>query len=162
MKTNSKYSNLVKLALFIIVVELIGSLSAFFAGDIKKIYNNLRLPPLSPPDFVFGIVWPLLYLLIGISGFMLLRSSLGKKSDKLSAFILYSIQLIVNFIWSIVFFNLNRYWLGLLLIIILDLLVLACIIQFFKISKIASILFYPYFAWILFATYLTLGVAVLN
>ncbi|KRM95259.1 sensory protein [Liquorilactobacillus aquaticus DSM 21051] len=162
MKINSKYSSFFKVMLFIVIVEMIGSLSALFAGDIKKVYNNLQLPALAPPDFIFGIVWPFLYLLIGISGFMLMRSSLGKKSDKFSAFILYGIQLFVNFIWSIVFFNLNYYWWGLLLILILDLLVLTCIIQFFKISKSSSLLLYPYLAWILFATYLTFGVALLN
>ncbi|KRL03147.1 sensory protein [Liquorilactobacillus capillatus DSM 19910] len=146
--------------MFIISVELIGSFSAFFAGNIKYVYNNLHLPPFSPPDFLFGIVWPFLYLLIGIAGFIIWHHFPDHRRVGLLS--IYGVQLFINFIWSIVFFNLEYYWLGFLLILVLDLLVLICIIQFTRLNKVAGFLLYPYFIWLLFATYLTFGVAWLN
>ncbi|MBU5889804.1 tryptophan-rich sensory protein, partial [Vibrio cholerae O1] len=70
MKHSNKLKPILLAGLFIIVVEAIGSLSGILAGDIKSIYNNLHLPPLAPPDYLFGIVWPILYALIAVAGFI--------------------------------------------------------------------------------------------
>ncbi|WP_057896127.1 TspO/MBR family protein [Liquorilactobacillus oeni] len=153
--------NLFYLLLAIILVEFIGFLSALFAGNIKQAYHNLTLPPLSPPDSLFGIVWPFLYLLIGISGYMIFFKNMPRKTKVISG-TLYFLQLSINFIWSIVFFGRNNYWQGFLWIIVLDLLVLSYILYLRNRNRIAAILFYPYFIWILFATYLSFGVAILN
>lgn len=75
---------------------------------------------------------------------------------------LFGIQLLLNFIWSIIFFSQSAYWWGLVIIIVLDLVVLLCILQFYRSSRLAAILMVPYLVWICFATYLTLGVALLN
>ncbi|KRM61044.1 hypothetical protein FC26_GL002261 [Paucilactobacillus vaccinostercus DSM 20634] len=75
---------------------------------------------------------------------------------------LFGIQLFLNFIWSIVFFNNLQYWIGVIIIVILDIIVLLCVTNFYKSSKLAAYLLIPYFVWILFATYLSIGVAVLN
>lgn len=160
MKTK-KSINWIVLICFILGVEILGSLSSLFAGNIKAIYNALSLPPLSPPDYIFGIVWPLLYLLIALSGYFIFQS-IAFKRDKVASFILFTTQLVLNFVWSIVFFGGDFYWFGLLIVVILDLVVLGCIWHFYRASRIASLLLLPYFVWILFATYLTLGVALLN
>ncbi|MFT8725411.1 TspO/MBR family protein [Liquorilactobacillus nagelii] len=158
---NSIKFNWIHLFIFIIVIELIGSLSAVFAGDIKTIYSHLSLPVLSPPTYLFGIVWPILYALIGIAGYLIYYTP-SIQHDKVINYVLFGSQLVINFIWSIIFFKYEAYWLSFAVIIVLDLIVLLCIINFFKSSQLASILFVPYFVWIIFASYLTIGVAILN
>ncbi|MCT3222755.1 tryptophan-rich sensory protein [Lactiplantibacillus plantarum] len=153
--------NWLHLLIFIVVVEAIGSLSAWLAGDIKDVYNGLNLPVLSPPDGLFGIVWPILYALIAIAGYLVFQQATTHR-DRLMDATLFGIQLLLNFIWSIIFFSQSAYWWGLVIIIVLDLVVLLCILQFYRSSRLAAILMVPYLVWICFATYLTLGVALLN
>jgi benzodiazapine receptor len=156
MQVKSKW---IQLIIAVVGVELIGMLSGLFAGDIKAIYSGLSLPPLSPPGSLFGIVWPILYLMIGIVGFLIFDARGSFRKNNLT---LFFVQLFLNFIWSIVFFNASNRWIGLVIIIVLDILVFFCIKEFRKSSKLASYLMIPYFVWILFATYLTLGTAILN
>ncbi|CCG90305.1 TspO/MBR family protein [Pediococcus pentosaceus] len=156
MQTKSKW---IQLIIAVVGVELIGSLSGLLAGDIKAIYNSFTLPPFSPPDRLFGIVWPILYLMIGIVGYLIFTVRSNYRKTNLTLFIA---QLFLNFIWSIVFFNASSRWTGLLIILVLDALVFFCIKEFYKSSKLAAYLMIPYFLWILFATYLTLGTAILN
>ncbi|WP_412989718.1 TspO/MBR family protein [Pediococcus siamensis] len=147
--------------LFVLGVQILGSLSALFAGNIKEIYNSLSLPPLAPPDSLFGIVWPVLYLLIAVSGYLIYQS-IAFRGEKTTSFVLFGAQLLLNFIWSIIFFGGNYYWLGVVVVVALDLIVLGCVVQYFKINKMASLLLVPYLVWILFATYLSVGVAMLD
>lgn len=156
MQTKSKW---IQLIIAVVGVELIGSLSGLLAGDIKAIYNSFTLPPFWPPDRLFGIVWPILYLMIGIVGYLIFTVRSNYRKTNLTLFIA---QLFLNFIWSIVFFNASSRWTGLLIILVLDALVFFCIKEFYKSSKLAAYLMIPYFLWILFATYLTLGTAILN
>ncbi|PMD68222.1 TspO/MBR family protein [Companilactobacillus nuruki] len=153
-------ANLIKLIVFIIIVEGIGSISSLISGNISGKYMALNLPPLSPPSYLFGIVWPILYLLIATSGYLVTFSDKPFKY-KLNPTLLFYFQLLLNFIWSIVFFN-KLYLIGLIIIIVLDLIVILYIIESYQISKVASYLFIPYILWILFATYLTIGVTILN
>ncbi|RZI48717.1 TspO/MBR family protein [Lactococcus kimchii] len=149
------------LILFIVGIEAVGGLSGLLAGDIKGVYNQLKLPPLAPPDYLFGIVWPILYGLMAVAAYLIFRKVNTHKSEAQPALLYFSFQLILNFIWSIIFFK-GYYWLGVLIILLLDIIVYLCIIKFFKISKLSGILLVPYFAWISFATYLTIAVALLN
>lgn len=149
------------LIIFIVIVELLGSLSSAFAGNIKLKYNVLNLPPLSPPDYVFGIVWSILYFLIAVAGYLIIFSNRAPKRVKTVSSILFWLQLLLNFIWSIVFFNEHYIW-GSIIILILDIVVFLCIVFFRRINRLASNLLIPYLIWILFATYLTIGVAILN
>lgn len=121
--------NWILLIASIIVVELVGSLSGILSGDIKAIYNNLTLPPLAPPDFIFGIVWPILYLMIGIVGYLILRDRTNARQNNL---ILFVSQLVLNFVWSIVFFGASNRWISFLIIIVLDALVIWCVKNFGK------------------------------
>lgn len=100
-------------------------------------------------------------LLIGVAGYLVIKDTTSR-TQKTINLSLFGSQLLLNFIWSIVFFGGNSYWLGLIIIIVLDLVVLACILAFRNVNKLAAYLFVPYFVWILFATYLTLGVAMMN
>lgn len=144
----------------LVIVELIGGLSGLFAGDIKGIYNGLNLPPLAPPDYLFGLVWPILYALIAIAGYLIFAQK-DRGSNLYRGSILYGAQLLLNFIWSIVFFK-GYFWTGTLIILGLDLLVLFCIKNFLKLNRTAGCLLIPYLLWLLFATYLSVAVAFLN
>ncbi|MCD2257135.1 tryptophan-rich sensory protein [Lactobacillus sp. CC-MHH1034] len=156
-----KAINWLPLILCIVVIQSIGFLSSLLSGDIRQTYNNLNQPPFSPPGPVFGIVWPILYLFIGIALYLLISAQVTSGLKRISL-ILFGAQLLINFLWTIIFFSGNNYWLGFALIILLDILVIACIAQFSKVQVFASYLMVPYLIWILFATYLSFGVAWLN
>lgn len=121
-------------------------------------YNSLQKPPLSPPSILFPIVWTILYVLMGISYGILDSKSLIEPKTK----IIYSLQLFVNATWSLIFFTLKWRLFAFIWIIILDVLVIVMIIDFFKKNKTAGLLQIPYLLWIIFASYLNLGVYLLN
>ncbi len=143
------------------IAELVGLLSGIFAGNSGAIYKTLELPPLAPPGWVFPVVWTILYALMGIAAYLISQSTADQKQIQ-NALRVYGIQLFVNFMWSIIFFNLQ--WLGfsVVVILLLDLLVIFMILLFYRINKCAAYLLLPYLAWILFATYLNIGIYYLN
>lgn len=140
----------------IIIVELVGILAGILSSGQRQMYTNYVKPPLSPPGWLFGVVWTILYFLMGISIYIISQQKIKKAKN------LFWFQLLINFIWPLVFFRLNMYWISVAVIILLDILVFATINIFYKINKLASFLMIPYLLWILFATYLNIGIAVLN
>lgn len=116
-------------------------------------YNELIKPALAPPGFIFPIIWTILYILMGISYTL----TNNKKITKV-----YYLQLIINFLWTIIFFKLKWYFLAIIWIIILDILVIWMIYLMIKEKKIAGYIQIPYLIWILFATYLTIFIYILN
>ena len=121
-------------------------------------YNTLQKPPLSPPGFIFGIVWSILYLLMGIAYGMLVYK--GKSDAEVSK--IYWTQLIINLIWPILFFVFKIRLFSSIWIIILLILVISMVIKFYKKDKIIGYSQIPYLLWIMFATYLNIGVYILN
>ena len=121
-------------------------------------YNTLQKPPLSPPGFIFGIVWSILYLLMGIAYGMLVYK--GKSDAEVSK--IYLTQLIVNLIWPILFFVFKLRLFSSIWIIILLILVISMVIKFYKKDKIIGYSQIPYLLWIMLATYLNIGVYILN
>lgn len=132
---------------------LVGSLFTFSA--IPTWYATLNKPSFSPPNWIFGPVWTTLYILMGIS--LYLVWSKGKRGVALFKF-----QLVINALWSILFFGLRSPILGLITIIILWTMILALIKIFWKIDKTASVLLWPYLAWVSFASVLNLAILLLN
>ncbi len=122
-------------------------------------YSNLIRPAFSPPNWIFAPVWVFLYISIFI---YLALFTASKIEHKKSGFVFFSTQLLLNFIWSPVFFNFKSISGGLIIIILLDIFVILTIFEFFKASKIAGLILIPYLVWILFATYLNIGYLVLN
>lgn len=120
-------------------------------------YNSLVKPPLSPPGIIFPIVWTILYLLMGISYYLVIKDNKNYKDKPL-----YYIQLFVNALWSIIFFTLEWRFIAIIWIILLDILVILMIKSFYKENKLSAYLQVPYLLWILFATYLTIGIYILN
>lgn len=121
-------------------------------------YNTLQKPPLSPPGFIFGIVWSILYLLMGIAYGMLVYKE--KSDEEVSK--IYWTQLIINLIWPILFFVFKLRLFSSIWIIILLILVINMVIKFYKKDKIIGYSQIPYLLWIMFATYLNIGVYILN
>lgn len=121
-------------------------------------YNDIVKPPLSPPGIVFPIVWTILYILMGISYFIATKDNNDSKElDQI-----YLLQLLVNFLWPIIFFVLKMYFTAFLWIILLIILVIVMIKELLKENKVSSYLQIPYLIWLLFATYLNLGITLLN
>ena len=123
-------------------------------------YSTLIQPPLKPPAWLFAPVWTILYISMGVALFIYTRKYTIK--SKAWGYVLFFTQLLVNLSWSPAFFGLKNIGLALALVVLLDILVLFNIIEFFKISKSAGRSLIPYFLWLLFATYLNLGIFILN
>ncbi len=123
-------------------------------------YNSLNKPFLAPPSSVFPPVWTVLYIMIAISLILFLKSGMNK--SKILPLVFFILQLIFNFAWSFLFFNMQNIGLALIDIIFMWIFTLLTVISFFKHSKIASILLIPYLIWISFAFYLNLAYFVLN
>lgn len=147
------------LAICILIPLAVGALSNLFTqGNIMQ-YANIAKPALSPSAIVFPIVWTILYLLMGISSYLIITSE--NKSSKI-AIRWYIIQLFINFFWSIIFFNFNNYLLAFIWLILLIIAVIIMIIQFYKIKPLAAYLQIPYLLWCLFAAYLNFSIYLLN
>lgn len=121
-------------------------------------YQMLNKPPLSPPGIVFPIVWTILYILMGISYFLYKKNSYTSKTEV----IVYYLQLFVNALWSIIFFILKLRFFSIIWILLLVILVYTLINLFLQKYKLSALLLIPYLIWCIFATYLTIGVYLLN
>ena len=141
-------------AYYILLPIILGSLVGFLIKDYMD-YQMLLKPPFSPPKIVFPIAWSIIYLLMGLAYFFYKR----KTDDKNY---IYYIQLIVNLFWSIIFFVFKWRFVSILWIVLLDILVILTMKKFKEYSKVSVYLFIPYLLWILFATYLTIGIFILN
>ncbi len=150
------------------ICEIAGGVGAIFvAPNITGWYSTLVKPALNPPSFLFGPVWSLLYLLMGIAVFIVWASS-AKASDgqekriRSRAINIFVLQLILNVIWSIVFFGTQNPLLGIIDIVFLWLTIVWTIVAFWKVSRSAALLLLPYIAWVSFALYLNLSIWRLN
>ena len=151
------------LAISIAIPLLVGFTSAFITNNAMKSFSSLKQPPLSPPGIVFPIVWTILYILMGISFYFIIESDeIYKTNIKRNCIIIYIIQLIVNFFWSIFFFNLNWFVFSFLWLLLLWILILMLILLSKKLNNISYKLLIPYLLWATFALYLNIGVAILN
>ena len=137
----------------------IGLLSGLFTMMGMENFEKANKPFLTPPDYIFPIVWTILFILMGISAYIIFRSDSLQKSN---ALIIYGIQLLVNFFWPIFFFNMSAYLFSFIWIILLWLLIILMIKMFYPISKTAAFLQIPYLLWVTFAAYLNFGIFLLN
>jgi tryptophan-rich sensory protein len=152
------------------VAKLIASIAvSFVAGGLGSLatipnipswYAGLDKPPLLPPNEVFGPVWSILYTLMGIALFLVWNRTSKESAHK--AYYAFGLQIILNTVWSVVFFGLHLPWLGLIIIVGLIASIIWTMVEFKKHSVVALWLLAPYLVWVCFATYLTTGVAFLN
>lgn len=153
MKINYK-----KLILFIIIPIVIGSIIGLITNSGSN-YNNLNQPSFAPPGFIFPIVWTILYGLMGVSLYIISESN---NYNKYTAFVAFIFQIIVNYLWSFLFFTFNLRLLSFLWILLLIYLVIKMLKIFYSISKWSSYLQIPYLLWLIYAAFLNLFVYLLN
>lgn len=153
---------LAKIFLFILVIEAVGIIgSVFTVSSIPTWYASLNKPFFNPPNYLFGPVWTLLYALMGVSAFLVWEKGI-KKENVRKALIFFTIQLVLNLLWSIIFFGLRNPGLAFSEIIILWIFIIKTLVEFYKISKPAGYLFIPYLFWVTFAGILNLSIYLLN
>mgnify|MGYP001559102297 CR=1 FL=1 len=154
--------NLPKLIVSIAVCELVGIMSTpFTLAAIPTWYSTLVKPPFSPPNSIFGPVWTLLYMMMGVSFFLIWQLG-GKKKKVKTAMYYFGVQLALNFLWSITFFGLRSPVLGLVTIVALLALIILTMKHFYPLSRAAFYLLVPYLLWVTFATILNGAIVLLN
>ena len=138
----------------------VGGLATLLAGGMGS-YKSFAQPPLSPPGWLFPVVWSLLYLAMGYASFRVYtrESDIGQRR---LALILYGLQLFFNFLWPIVFFRFEAFLAAFVVLIALWILIVLTMWQFYKSDERAGDLLIPYLLWVTFAGYLNLGVYLLN
>ena len=157
-----KSGDILKLVAAITVSQMAGIIGSFFTiPAIPTWYAGLAKPSFAPPNGVFAPVWTTLFLLMGIAAFLVWRTA-SKKNEVRTGLILFAVQLLLNLCWSIVFFGLREPGWALAEITVLCLAVLATIIAFSKVSRLAAWLMSPYLVWIAFAAYLNYAIWKLN
>lgn len=149
-----------KLVISLLTVFMVAFFSSFLtAHSIDTWYDTINKPAFNPPDWIFGPVWTVLYIMIGVSLFLVWKT---KSEEKTAVYWAFATQLTLNFLWSILFFG-NHYIPGALIDIgLLWLAILANIILAWKISKPASLLLVPYWLWVSFAAFLNYSIWMLN
>ena len=151
--------NIKKIISYIVITLLVGSFFTLFIMDSFNIYNTMDKPFLSPNKIVFPIVWSVLYILMGISLYIVSES---KYLNKDKSYLLYILQILVNSAWPLFFFKFRLFFVSFLIVLLLIYLVIKLILEFYKINKLAAYLQIPYLLWLIFASYLSLGVFLLN
>lgn len=156
------YKKVLKFIISIVICQSAGIFCSLFTFDaISDWYVTLEKPLFAPPNWIFGPVWIILYFLMGVSLYIVWENELKSKSRKVF-FTVFGIQLILNALWSLLFFGLKSPLLGLVDIILLDIMVIFTIIYSKSISKLAAILLVPYLVWIIFASILNFAIFLLN
>jgi benzodiazapine receptor len=158
--------NIFKFVISIIICESVGIIGSFFTfSSVSNWFPTLVKPWFSPPSWLFGPVWTMLYFLMGLSLYIVWNyktETISKQKYKKQFLILFGIQLILNALWSFLFFGLKSPISGLIDILFLDIAVITTIIYANRVSKYAAVLLAPYMAWILFATLLNFEIVLLN
>ena len=150
--------NIRKLLISIIIPIVLGGIVGLLTSSFNN-YNDIIQPSFAPPGILFPIVWSILYILMGISSYIISESN---SYDKDSCLGIYIIQLIVNLLWSFLFFTFKWYLISFLWILFLIVLVVIMIVMFFKISKLSAYLQIPYLLWLIFAAILNFSIYILN
>ena len=147
-----------KMLLYIAIPLVVGGLAAALSGNMGAGYQNYVRPPFSPPGWVFGVVWPILYSLMGYASYLVATAA----GDNKGAMKLYWIQLALNFLWPILFFRFDLVLGALMLLVVLWFAVLLTIRAFSVVLERAGDLLIPYILWLSFALYLNFGIFLLN
>lgn len=149
-----------KLLVCIAIPLVVGGLSALFTAGNMKLFEEINKPPLSPPGWLFPVVWTILYVLMGIALYLVVMTR--TRENKMPAYISFGVQLFFNFFWSIIFFNAQAYLFAFIWLLLLWVAIVLNIYFFNKINSTSAKLLIPYIVWVTFAGYLNLGVFILN
>ena len=149
-------------AVAIAIPMTVGLISAALTKDNMNVYDKLTTPPLSPPGILFPIVWTILYVLMGVSSAMVYIDKDKNPAAAKKGLIWYGVSLILNFLWSIIFFNMQAAFFALLVLIALLYTIIRTILDYRKVNPVAAYLQIPYAIWVAFAGYLNVGIWLLN
>lgn len=156
MKINFK-----TLAFCIAVPLLVGVTAGLISRGGMELFETLSKPQLSPPGWLFPVVWTVLYILMGLASYLVLSSG-APQTQVAAALKVYALQLFFNFLWSFLFFNRQLYSFSFVWLVALWLLIIVTTVLFYRVSKPAAYLMLPYLLWVTFAGYLNLSIAMLN
>lgn len=149
------------LAVSIAIPLAAGAIAGLASAGSMDALEALTKPPLSPPGWLFPVVWSILYVMMGIASYLVFTSGADRKSIK-TALTVYGVQLFFNFAWTFLFFNFELYGLAFVWLLVLWILITFNIALFSQINKTAAYLMVPYLIWVTFAAYLNLAIALLN
>jgi len=153
---------ILKLVVSVLICQFAGVIGSFFTTpSIPTWYATLNKPFFTPPSWLFAPIWITLYTLMGISAFLVWRKGMSHRNVR-TASIVFAVQLILNVLWSAVFFGLRSLLGGLIAIVILWIAILFTILNFHKISRTAELLLIPYILWVSIAAALNFSVLILN
>lgn len=144
------------------VTLAVGGLSAFLTMGNMNIYQTVKLPPLSPPSWLFPVAWTILYILMSISFTRVFIERKRSPRMKRNAVWIYALNLFFNFMWSIIFFDCRAFMFSFVWLVLLWLIIFSMTVNFYRTDKIAGYLLIPYLLWVTFAGYLNAGIYALN
>ena len=144
---------------FILIPLAVGGLSAFLTRGNMDVFDTVTKPPLTPPAWLSPLCWTILYVLMGVASYLVAVSDEILRGN---ALLFYGVQLILNFVWPLIFFDLSLYLLAFVWLVILWAIILVTMLKFYKITERAGDLMLPYILWVTFAGYLNFGVFLLN
>lgn len=146
----------------LIIPQLAGVIGSFFTFPaISEWYQGLQMPLLAPPNWVFGPVWTTLFLLMGVALYLVWKAGASRREVHL-ALSVFGVQLVLNSLWSILFFGMRNPGVAFAEILILWLMIVATIVTFWRVARVAAWLLVPYLAWVSFAAYLNFMIWQLN
>ena len=148
-----------KLFVCIAIPLAVGGISAVISRGGISAFENVIKPPLTPPSWLFPLCWTILYVLMGVASYLVAVSDEILRGN---ALLFYGVQLILNFVWPLIFFDLSLYLLAFVWLVILWAIILVTMLKFYKITERAGDLMLPYILWVTFAGYLNFGVFLLN
>ena len=157
-----------KILLCIVAIAIplaLGMISSLIARGAMEQFGAMNQPPLSPPAWLFPVAWTILYVCMGLASFFLMNANVtdaSARTHRKLSLILYAVQLVLNFVWSPIFFNARLYYVALAVLFIMWLCILMIMIFARKIHKASFWLLLPYILWTTFAAYLNIGIAALN
>jgi len=153
-----KLNNSLKLIIALIIPQIIGIIGALFTmPSINGWYSSLAKPALNPPNWIFGPVWTLLFILMGVAAYLVWRQGFDRKEVKVALGI-FIFQLFLNLFWSIIFFGIHNPAVAFTEIISLWSAILALILAFYQVSRTSAYLLIPYILWVSFAAYLNYAI----
>jgi benzodiazapine receptor len=155
-----RLSKLITFIVCMIIPVMVGGIAGIVTTESNGWYTRLSKPFFNPPDFIFGPIWTVLYLLMGISLYLIWQAPKNRRRKR--ALYVFSIQLILNFAWSFIFFYYHQILLALLGIALLWISIVVMIMVFYRINKAAADLQVPYLIWVSFAAVLNAAIWLLN
>lgn len=157
-----RLNNIEKLIVSVVVCQIAGLIPAVFVyRPFPSWYNNLAKPSFTPPGWVFAVVWPALFLLMGLAAYLVWSTAMNSDGKNI-AMLFFWLQLFINMLWSFIFFLMHSPLLAFLELMVLWVAIVLTIGKFYRVSKAAAWLMVPYLLWVTFAGVMNFAVVIMN